>query len=415
MLTVRNTRKKSNIIIFLSTLIFLTIFLMIPFYLWSSNTNLTMIRNTLFSLALLCSVIIFPFELKIVKKRILCYVFLYFMSTAYTLITNILYVLGSQEVTQSYLVCCSQCWLGFVAGRFLFYTMNAPHSIITHTLIWISNFYFIISKVSWDSMQAIYGEEDLTFDGSYQEIGDVFAFISILVLSQLIGSTNQQNKLTKIRALICYLFIFLSIIVSFLNGSRSSLISLLVVFMLAIVNVLSSSTQKIITLSAISIIFCIISLFSANIDIDASLILENRNLEMISSGKSSSLDLRNEFQASGMSEILENPLTGNYTNINRYTENDGNYIHNILGIWHYFGIIPFVTYILAAFECLKIFFRTVKLRSMSEIISYGGILTFSLVSILFFRIPLAFTNMFVVFGAFSTFEQYQNKSSIKKD
>lgn len=407
--------------IFLSiTTIFCVLFLAFPFYMWDGDSSQLSIRNVAYFLAITCSLIVFPFELRIVKKTTLYCVLIHLIIVSAILIQNILYVdFDGQKTSQSYLISYSYSWLGFTIGRFMFDVMNTPNFKVTNisinVSIWLINCYFIFSKVNWEWMQAIYGGEDLNFSGSYQYIGDSFAFISIILLSQLVGQKSQMNKA---QSLICFLFIFISTIFCFLNGSRSSFFSLILVF-IPIVNILLSSLQKMTKIGLlISLGILILLVSNSFLNFDMTVILENRNFEIISNGgTSSSLEDRNEIKNQGISSILQNPFLGNYTQINRFTQNNGNYIHNVFGTWHYFGFIPFVLYVFLIIECLRTFVRSFKFLNFSEIIFYGGTLFFCVVSVLLFRMPMSFFYMFIVFGIFSTFDsrKYPILNSIKHD
>lgn len=436
--------KKNRLLSFLNMIVLVVLFFIFPFYLWQGDSSNTVIRNASYFLALMCTAILFACELKIINKKILYYGLINLTGETSVLIFQVLCInLGSKEATQSYLISSSYCWIGFVLGRFLFHRTNEFHSKIMIVIIWLANLFFIISKVNWDITQSVYGADDAAFDGVYQYIGDVFAFVSILLISQLIGDTTNNNQkdiikkeklfgnlkiskkqfrqftkikiprkqFSKLKILLCLIIIILSASGSFLNGSRASFVSLATVLFLIIIRIISFNLKKTIVYG--SILFLCFTVSFSNIanhfGINTEVILENRNLEMLMEGKSSSLDERTEIQEEGIAEIWRNPLIGNYTAINLSTQEFGNYIHNALGTWQYFGLIPFVTYVLAIFECLNIFFKRVRFGSISENIAYGGSLMFCLISILFFRMPISFFCMFIVFGLFSTFDGYKQK------
>jgi hypothetical protein len=406
-------RKK---IFLLTTIILLVLFLAFPFYIWSSDISQASLKTIVYFLAIICSLIVFPFELKSIKKTILWCVLINLSIISAILIQNMLYVdFTTERASQSYLIACSYSWLGFVIGRFMISNMNFPDlktvNISINTLIWLSNCYFIFSKTNWDLMQAAYGEDDPSFSGSYQYIGDSFSFISIILLSQLVG---RNDRINKNESLICCMFMLISSIFCFLNGSRASFFSLIAVFFL-VINILFSSSQKMIATGAVIILGIAIFLIPNNsfLNIDMSAVLENRNLELVSNGgESSSLEDRDKIKNEGVMSILQNPFLGSYTEMNRFAQGGGNYIHSILGLWHYFGVIPFVSYTLVMVECSMTFIGAFKLLSLSELIFYGGSLFFCTISVLFFRMPISFFSMFIVFGIFSTFN---NRKDFKLD
>ena len=399
-------------IFLLTTIIVLVLFLAFPLYLWKGDVNQASLKTIVYFLALICSLIVFPFEHKSIKKTILWCVLINLSSISAILIQNMLYVDFNEEIaSQSYLTSCSYSWLGFAIGRFMISNMNSPGlktvNISINTLIWLANCYFIFSKTNWSLMQAVYGEDDPIFNGSYQYIGDSFSFVSIILLSQLVG---QNDRINKSESLICLIFMLISSIFCFLNGSRASFFSLAVVFLL-IINIVFSNLQKMIVIGTIIILGITVFLIPNNsfLNIDMSAVLENRNLELVSQGgESSSLEDRDKIKSEGISSILKNPFLGSYTELNSSAQGGGNYIHSVLGLWHYFGVIPFVSYTLVMVECLMTFIGAFKLLSLSELIFYGGSLFFCMLSVLFFRMPIAFFSMFIVFGIFSTFNSRKN-------
>lgn len=396
--------------------IYFVLTLVFPMYRWMADGTSVLLMNGPYFLALLCSFAIFASERdRGNKSRIVLYLLIFVLSISLILIINILCIPGTNEkYSISELITCSQAWLAFLAGRYITSLIHQRYFSIVNIIIWAANCYFIISRIDLGSMQAIYGAEDPMFSGAYQYIGDTFSFVSIILISQLIGSGNDRRLMEKLKIfrgiddlvmgklkiLICLCLILICDILIFLNGSRSSFFSFTCIFLLLIIRM-----RKMIFRPAMLGLIIIISSILVTIAFNTfniEMMLENRNLEFIlNNGQSASLESRTEFHDSGLSDIYEHFFIGNYTQVS-IEGNEGNYIHNALGIWQYYGIVPFACFGLSMFESIKKYLSIFKSTNSCENIAYESTLLFSTLSVLLFRNPIGFNVVFITFGICST-------------
>jgi Tfp pilus assembly protein PilF len=399
--------------------IYCVLTLVLPMYSWMADDTKILFRDAPYFLALLCSFVIFAREQDRSKKPvILRYLLILAVSILLILIVNIFCIQGANEkYSISQLITCSQAWMAFLIGRYIMTLIQQKYFSIVNAVIWATNCYFIISKVDLVSMQAIYGtEEDPTFSGSYQYIGDTFSFTSIVIISQLIGSMNNLQLMKKLnifrsinnprftskpKTLICLCSILFCDVLIFLNGSRSSFVCFTCIELLMFFRLRKIIFQPIVLGLILASIPIILTIAFSTFPVET--IFENRNLEFMSNnGQSSSLDERTEFYESGLSDIFQHFFIGKYTQIN-IDGDGGSYIHNVLGVWQYFGIIPFSCFVLAMVESIKKYFTMFKSSINNyENIAYESMLLFSILSVLLFRNPIGFNVVFITFGVCST-------------
>ncbi|WP_413176087.1 O-antigen ligase family protein [Anabaena azotica] len=209
------------------------------------------------------------------------------------------------------------------------------------------------------------------------------------LISQDIIRESKKNLYLPISLLI------ISIIILFLNGSRASLTSFLI-FSLYILYYLFSRLNPIkfiyVSLLSLSLVVLSLTFFSINYDF----LLSNRNLELISEGHSSSLEGRSHLYELGIKDIYNNPITGNYVERNYYRDS-GTYIHNFLGLIQDFGIPSFLSYLFLIFYSVKCF-RSLGRSQDCNSITYNGILIVSIIQVVFFRYPINFYPIFIIFG-----------------
>ena len=126
-------------------------------------------------------------------------------------------------------------------------------------------------------------------------------------------------------------------------------------------------------------------------------VLLNRNLELLTEDKSSSLEDRGSFNIDGFQDILNNPVFGSY--IQRVTNRGpGTYMHNIMEMMQDFGIPAFASFLGLISYCIGYFLKSYRHTKDYETMVFNTLLIFAIVQLLFFRNPLGFYAIYINFG-----------------
>ncbi|MDJ0696058.1 hypothetical protein [Mastigocoleus sp. MO_188.B34] len=280
--------------------------------------------------------------------------------------------------------------------------------------VWLIICLIIYSSTNFMYFQAFYGKYNEDFSGSYQLIGDTFAFVSILLLCRLATLVHTQKESKKIpikNNILSYeaiIFVSInlttitSIIFLFLNSSRASFYSSLPVFFYINYCFFSRiKAKRIYMFISILIVSIIISLLLFNTSflsyIDFSFLIYNRNLEFITTNNSTSLAGRKNVFIIGFQDIMYSPIIGNYVD-RMIDRGKGSYIHNIFGMLQDFGMPAFLSYLCLIIYCMRYFLHSWKSTNYYMNMLFNSIFIFSIVELFVFRYPLGFYLIFVVFG-----------------
>jgi hypothetical protein len=433
-----------SIILLFTAGIFTFIGLILPAYLYSGTTSLSTIRNIAYAVCCVCSfwVLLNSILSRRTQLTFFCYLFLFF--TLWTSIHLVIAKTYNVEGTEDDIVGTSYCLFALTLGMNLNEISKYKFFRFLMCLFWCLISFFILSRLDPVTLQAVYGTEDPIFSGAYQTMGDTFAFMSILLifqqlksivpLSQKLDITLDRTKKMTVKnikqqlviknikqqrngqlsvSIICWMLMtwIASNIILFLNSSRASFYSFLILtFYMIYVFYISYISNKyvkqnilkllIIILIAGWIIYLYLLLFHSELisNLAWDTLLTNRNLELLTSGNSSSLEGRDEYSAEGFQDIVNNPVFGSY--IRRVIDRGpGTYMHNFMEIIQDFGIPAFASFLGLILYCIGHFLKSYKQQQQDyETIIFNGLLIYSIVQLLFFRNPLGFYAIYINFG-----------------
>ncbi|HEY4192527.1 MAG TPA: O-antigen ligase family protein, partial [Mesorhizobium sp.] len=128
------------------------------------------------------------------------------------------------------------------------------------------------------------------------------------------------------------------------TGARAELFGYMFVVMVWLAA--SSQRRYILPAAAALLMFFIVALFVVGY-FHPQLLTRYTNI-----GSSASLNERWQIMIGGIKDIMANPIFGDYGGYIRSQKDFGSYIHNALSMWHQFGIVPFILYILMTTGCL---------------------------------------------------------------
>ncbi|MBD2569387.1 O-antigen ligase family protein [Anabaena lutea] len=312
--------------------------------------------------------------------------------------------------SDSDIVALSYCFMALAFSINFVQISQKPYFSSLLFIIWTIISYFIISKIDPIYFQSIYGVNNPKFAGVYQYIGDTFALVSIAItarISTLKGlpkfsflSRNAKYTNQLVRLIVVFSILVSSIIILFFNSSRASFFSFIIVSTYMLYCLLVTLRNK-----KFILLFIIISsliLFSTFADSFNNMMIEynllsNRNLSAVETGSDGSLDLRMDFYASGIKDIINNPIFGNYSE-RTLDSGRGTYIHNFLAAFQDFGFLTFFAYLGLVIFCVKQFLNSWKSVNDYECIFFNSLLIFNVIQILIFRHPLGLYAIFVNFG-----------------
>jgi hypothetical protein len=401
----------------------------LPAFLSLEDKKYAVVRNIFYVICFLSSFCIFLENIVFKKEKLSFFWYLVLLLllwiSGHLTIASIIYDL---EGSGSDLVGISYCVFALALGTRLTQISQHKYFLIVIFGIWALQCWLILYNVDPVSLQSIYGKEDPLFSGAYQHIGDVFALTSILFVFKIFDNSLKTIKLIKekcfkgkkiqnyssfekkqirqvyLNTLILLALILFTNVILFLNGSRASLISFLLPT-LFIGHVLFFHLRHQISCVLIfvsSLLFMIAgftSLYNPQFmsGISWDVLLTNRNLELISSSESTSLEGRNSLHDLGLQDLMKNPILGNY--IQRVDERgSGTYMHNILSLAQDFGLPAFMFFLYLMACCTIFFLHQWRWEYNYEKHVFDSLFVFSMIQLIFFRNFTSFYIIYIVFG-----------------
>ena len=405
-----SSNKSSVLLSTAGILIFLG--LVIPAYLYSEIQQLSIIRDVAYVICCISSVWVLSNSILSKTKQLAFFSHLFLFFTLLISVHLIIAAAYGVEGAIGDIIGTSYCWFALALGTNLNQISKYKSFQFLIYLLWCCICYFVFTSLDPVSLQAVYGKEDPMFSGAYQYIGDIFAVISILLIFQQLKSILDQARNQRLSVGMAFLMLITWIasnVILFLNSSRASFYSFLILtFYLIHVLYISYLSNHYIRSNIVKLLLLVLGMglivflylllhgeLMANLTWDT--VLLNRNLELLTEDKSSSLEDRGSFNVDGFQDILNNPVFGSY--IHRVTNRGpGTYMHNIMEIMQDFGIPAFASFLGLISSCMGYFLKSYKHSQDYETMVFNTLLIFALIQLLFFRNPLGFYAIYINFG-----------------
>ncbi|MBA1195674.1 O-antigen ligase domain-containing protein [Pseudomonas plecoglossicida] len=212
-----------------------------------------------------------------------------------------------------HLTAIAQCASIFLVCKGVAEASNLPGKLMT--LFWVATSICMMSITVGGRFSLREISPDLAEIPSYQTFAMCYFLISFIMV---IGT-----KSTTLRAIINVI----AIICLYMNGARSEFVAY--ILFVCMYEFLSSSSK------AMPVLAFLVSLVAAILIFNSGIIElpDSRIASLIDLQNDNSNNERNKISAQGLERIYKNPVMGDYGNYPK-----GEYMHNILSVWHDLGI-----------------------------------------------------------------------------
>jgi hypothetical protein len=223
------------------------------------------------------------------------------------------------------------------------FTYMAIASLVSMALI---VFYNIDDLHGIFNLKAVIDETEGEFVATYQGFARSLAVVGLLSVSML---DSKKQALAVFLLTLCALFF---------NGARTEFALFFVVYISLLVFM---STSVIRSFLVLILLMMVMTIFVLNLEALMALLPENRMLQLLHIGSSSSAQSRDYIEQFSWGLLANNPVLGDYGGYTEYRGDIHDYSHNLLSAWVNLGLVGFGLYILVILVVvngiLRIFFK----------------------------------------------------------